>query len=68
MNDEHRTPPRAELSSAYWLDSPVLAQHGLCGCSPDDRPPPATPPHTWRPVMIGTACALIVTVLGLTVL
>lgn len=67
MNHEHSDPAPAELASAYWIDSPVMQQHGLCNCPFEEQVPRARP-SIWRTVMIGTACALIVTALGMVVI
>ncbi|MEU6676393.1 hypothetical protein [Streptomyces sp. NPDC046925] len=64
MRDAPISKPQAELSAAYWLDSPVLEQHGLCGCGLDDDAAPRRREGTVRYLLIGLACALIVTALA----
>ncbi|MGW5733246.1 MULTISPECIES: hypothetical protein [Streptomyces] len=57
--------PHAELAAAYWLDSPVLEQHGLCTCPLEGDLPVARPAVTFRYLMIGAACGVIVVALAM---
>ncbi|GAA3083210.1 hypothetical protein ACFQ0X_21970 [Streptomyces rectiviolaceus] len=67
MSDASIPQPRTEPSPAYWLDSPVLERKGLRFYALDDDEPPRHPGGTFRYLMIGVACALIVAALALTV-
>ncbi|MEV8315015.1 hypothetical protein AB0Q95_12635 [Streptomyces sp. NPDC059900] len=64
MTDAPIPQPRAELSAAYWLDSPLLEQHGLCGCGLEDDAAPRLREGTVRYLLVGLACALIVIALA----
>ncbi|MFD8816882.1 hypothetical protein ACFV23_36700 [Streptomyces sp. NPDC059627] len=46
------TPPFAQLSDAYWLDSPHLD-----GFDPD--PPPPAPGFAWRTAMVGLSALTV---------
>ncbi|GGV72772.1 hypothetical protein GCM10010277_86080 [Streptomyces longisporoflavus] len=64
MSDAPIPRPQAELSAAYWLDSPVLEQHGLCSCLLEDDTAPRRRGTTAHHLLTGLACALIVTALA----
>ncbi|MGW6054186.1 hypothetical protein [Streptomyces sp. NPDC055189] len=64
MREAPTPQPKAELSAAYWLDSPVLEQHGLCACPLEDDAAPRRREGTIRYLWIGLACALIITALA----
>jgi hypothetical protein len=47
-------PPFAQLSDAYWLDSPHLDGH-----VPDPPPPTPAPGFAWRTAMVGLSALTV---------
>ncbi|MET9087028.1 hypothetical protein ACIPX0_45025 [Streptomyces sp. NPDC090075] len=47
-------PSFAQLSDAYWLDSPHLGEH-----TPDPAPPQPPPGSPWRTAMVGLSALTI---------
>ncbi|MER7183344.1 hypothetical protein ABT404_28380 [Streptomyces hyaluromycini] len=48
------TPSFAQLSDAYWLDSPHLGGH-----VPDPAPPGPAPGSAWRTAMVGLSALTV---------
>ncbi|WP_089102553.1 hypothetical protein [Streptomyces hyaluromycini] len=48
------TPSFAQLSDAYWLDSPHLGGH-----VPDPAPPAPAPGSAWRTAMVGLSALTV---------
>lgn len=58
MEITDRTPARAELLGAYWLDSPVLNGEACC-CAAQAAGPENGRRRVLQPVMLSAAVALI---------
>ncbi|WP_372566691.1 hypothetical protein [Streptomyces aureus] len=58
MEITDRTPARAELLGAYWLDSPVLSGEACC-CAAEAAGPETGRTSRLRPVMLSAAVALV---------
>ncbi|MFK0158997.1 hypothetical protein ACIQVK_43880 [Streptomyces sp. NPDC090493] len=48
------SPPFAQLSDAYWLDSPHLGED-----VPDPAPPGPPPSFAWRTAMVGLSALTV---------